>query len=41
MIEMGLIVDDTGTLLIVVYEGGKLKCFELVGMNEQGNLLVI
>jgi hypothetical protein len=41
MIEWGLIVDECGKLLVVVSEGGKLQCFEIFGMNEQGNWLVI
>jgi len=41
MIEMGFIVDHTGTMFIVVSEGGRLKCFEIVGMNDNGNWLVI
>jgi hypothetical protein len=41
MIEMGLIVNECGKLMVVVSEGGKLQCFEIFGMNEQGNWLVI
>lgn len=41
MIEWGLVVDQFGKLMVVVTEGGKLQYFEIFGMNEQGNWLVI
>ena len=41
MIEWGLIVDENGKLLIVVSEGGRLQCFEIFGMNDKGNWLVL
>jgi hypothetical protein len=39
--EVGLIVDSLGVLLIVIWDGGKLKCFEIAGINDNGNWLVI
>lgn len=41
MIEWGLIVDEFGKLLIVVSDGGRLQCFEIFGMNDNGNWLVL
>jgi hypothetical protein len=41
MIELGLTVNEYGVLYVVVCEGVRVFCFEIVGMNEQGNWLVI
>ena len=41
MIELGLTVNECGVLLVVVCEGAKVFCFEIVGINDKGNWLVI
>lgn len=41
MFELGLEVNSRGALMIIVCEGAKVFWFEVVGVQENGNWIVI